>query len=246
MARNRRNRTGESVQKSSTLGDRLSTMMFGLVAGVIGVLATNLLVVNWQALRESTLEVDTLEKRQGAGSLKWYFHLRPERRFVFSRPGLSGALLHAETVPDSQGNIPSMNWLEFRALRFFAKSSAGQFSLDEVNLFVGENHVQYVFNQATELSLSTGWRQIEIPFDKFRLAPWVPGTDRSWGPGSAHVTALGFDIKNRTLELQGSVWIDFVRLVRWDDGEVQLSDGDANSFDFGNHTLKWFSGSRDY
>jgi len=249
MVRNRRDRTLAPASQI-TMRARLTLAAWGVIGGVLGgvltSLATNQLLLNWQALKESSLEVDMLERRQGAGSLRWNLHLRPERRSVFNRPPWSGALLHAETTPDSQGNIPSMDWRAFSALEFFAKASSTQLSLKEINIFIGANHVQYVFDQSDDLRLSTEWREIEIPFDRFRLAPWMPGADRTFIPRSGQVTAFGFDVKNRTDDLQGSVWIDWVRLRRQDGSVVLLSNGDTKDFDFEGQALRWFASARDY
>ncbi len=139
-----------------------------------------------------------------------------------------------------------MDWREFRAIKFFAKSSAEGLSLNEFNLFVGKDHIQYLFDLPGGLPLSTEWREIEIPFDSFRLPSWASGADRTLGSRAAHVTAFGFDVKSQMFDLQASVWIDFVRLVRRDGSVIQLSDGDAEDFNFGSHGLKWFSSTRVY
>jgi hypothetical protein len=222
-------------------------MLMGMVGGIVVVLFSHIFVLDWQSEKTATVTVD-IERQQGAGSLKWDFHLKPRKMFYVSSARLSGALLHAETDPDDDGTIPSLDWQKFTGIRFFAKSSVEGLKLQEVNIFIGQKRVQYMFN-APQL-LSTGWKEFELRFDRFQLPLWVTGEDRSLKPMLANVTGVGFDLKNEDRsDLQGTIWIDFIRLVNPNGTTKMFSNADATTFEFEdqkNTRLTWLARAQDY
>lgn len=225
----------------------------GILGGVLTWFATDYLSIKKDLVLLSTLTVDGIESRQGKESLRWDFTLQPEKRYMFSPTNVIGGFLHLEVQPDKEGRIKGLNLSEYNEISFYAKASSEVFFVNEFNLFIGSNYIQYTQSTDKTFFLSTKWTEYRIAFNEFSIAPWEQAyrshlIDKNYlnVPNIKNVSAIGFDLKTTDETLSGRIWIDYLRLIDKKGSEIILSDGSNNNLNYLNQPLRWVTGAREY
>lgn len=216
------------------------------VAAVIAALAGDYFYVNQPFITTASISIDTMQSRQGTGSVAWDFVLQPARRFSFTGSNTVGGFVHFEVRPDINGNINGVDWRKYYAVTFYAMTSVAALPITEINLFVGPDFTQYMFRSERPLVLGTTWSEFTIPLSSFFLAPWEARTSSNSLPNLSDVTAFGLDEKTSSNTLSGRIWVDFFRLVSRNGRETLLSDCDHLQFKFQGRELEWVVGGRQY
>ncbi len=235
-----------------------SEVWVGFLAGVLGGIltwfATDFLALKQELVTTTSRAVDTTEFRQGPGSLAWDFALQPERRYIFSSTETVGSFVHFEVGGDRTGSINGVDFRDYYAVKFFAKASKEGLEVKEVNLFLGPDFVQYIFEGNRPLVLETRWREFTIALSGFVLAPWeakyrghlAAKTRKNGVIDLSNVTAFGFDQKTSSRKLVGRIWLDYFRLLDQKGTETLLSAADGLEFNYQGHRLTWVAGARRY
>lgn len=225
----------------------------GLLGGILTWIVTDYLSVKQEQVLLSSITVDSVESRQGKESLRWDFTLQPTRRYLFSPTDTIGGLFHLEIQPNKEGRLIGMDFSPYDEIIFYAKASSELLLINEVNLFIGPNHIQYINSSRNDLLLSTNWTEYRLSFQDFKIAPWELKyrshmIDKGFinTPKIANVTGLGIDLKTDSKVLSGRIWVDFIRLRGNKGAEILLSDGSNIDFQFLKHPLRWVAGARAY
>ena len=173
---------------------------------------------------------------------------------MFSSTSTVGAFLHLEVTANSKGRVHGVSIDKYKELRFFAKASSEVLLLNEINLFIGPDYIQYIYSKKEALIFNTRWAEYRIALDDFDLAPWelqyrynlVIKNQQSKSPNLRDITSLGFDMKTDGKPVSGRIWIDYIRLIDAEGNEEMLSDEGELEFVALNKSLAWISGAREY
>lgn len=231
----------------------LAGFLAGIVGGTLTWLVTDYLSVKQKQILSSSITVDSVESLQGKDSLRMDFALQPAKRYLFSPTSTVGGIYHLEAQPDNDGLLRGIDLSKYDEIVFYAKASAETFTVNEFNLFVGSDYIQYTYNPGKVLVLTTKWAEYRLPFSDFKIAPWE-STYRSHlidkrylsVPNTANITGLGFDLKTADKYLSGQFWVDYVRVRQANGIETMISDGSNASFQFMGHDLRWVASAREH
>ncbi|MBU1853611.1 MAG: hypothetical protein KJ957_06175 [Candidatus Omnitrophica bacterium] len=235
-------------RKRNKTSQRLVKVLYVFLGGVIIVLVTNLVLIDKPFEANSIIVIDSTDWRHGKNSLKWDFKIQSERKYLFNRGILMGCFAHLEVCPDSEGNLQGIDLRKFKGLKFFIKGSSEFLSVNEFNLFMGPNYIQYRYVKAP-IAISTKWQEVYIDFKDFILASWdkkYRGDLVPKEPYLSDITAFGLDIKARFLCRYGKIWIDYIRIVGYDNKETLITDCEDMASLFLEKTVRWKSDWREY
>ena len=220
----------------------------GILGGVLYPLIFDMITLHQARETYSELSVDKTQFRQGIGSLRWEIAIQPKRRYLFSNTEIIGALMHFEVIGNKRGKVQGLNFHNIKGIKFYGKASQERFHISEVNLFIGNNSIQYIFSKQNGLIVDTKWQEYFIPLAAFNLAPWLRNSNMQNKaiPDISNVTAFGFDLKTTKKPINAKIWIDYIRLIDNDGKEILFSDADKKDFFFQNKHIKWISDWREY
>lgn len=241
----------------------INGVLISIVSAIIGT-AVGIVLAIWIGdhlrpeqpfIAESSVTIDTHERRQGTGAVEWSFHVQPARKWFTEKGRSMGCFAHLEVAPNDDGRLKGIDLSDYDAIEFFTKSTSEFLTIHEFNVFVGDQFVQYVCSTKAQIIPSTKWRKLTIAFGSLKLADFLldsmsraPATVQfPLTPDWSNVTGLGWDMKTTEAPLFDRVWFDYVMVRGPDDRTLLLSDCDSLTAEtLGGRKLHWVSDWRKY
>ncbi|MHC1760507.1 MAG: hypothetical protein AB9917_13565 [Negativicutes bacterium] len=230
---------------SSILASILASAITSIIVFFSTSYMNNHLFAKQEYKEKSELSIDDM----GVNALKWEFIVQPERKTSMNDGKLMGCYLHLETAFSEIGNLIETDLSKYQGIKFKARSSQ-PISVTEFNLFVGEPRRQYLYKNKTSLTWGTEWNEYDIRFDELSLAPWSTSfnsEDKALKQAElSRVTAFGWDLKTSSEPVNGTIWINNIRLIDKHQENIQTVIG-ANRVElFQGAKLFWRSGCNKY
>jgi hypothetical protein len=205
-----------------------------VIVSVITVVLGNILISKIFT-NKSDKPVSFSNSKYQDNSIEWNIQILPDQDTVFDKKQLLIAQAHIE-VSQKVDDSTYIDMSQYDSISFNLKCSNSNFSINEFNIFTGQDHLQYIYKDSIPLGLN--YQKVIIYLDKNKYINPTWQGNRS-DIDFSKVFAFGFDIKSDTRLSSRTISISKISLTSMDNNEIHVDHYNAPEFMLCNVLSAW-------